>query len=168
MEASRNNIDINLSTTYGVNQTMFIGNSPTPFAILAPQWFWLANARKWMFQNVFKQGSDTLQDTFVTRLFPVFQVFFSSWHELYFHKSSSLMTRPRPSLISSCPCLMTSTIAGDDMRYSVSSFARFFEASRFRDLTAFFIKSSSSEMIWSAPKSSELSCVCMFAMTERF
>ena len=62
----------------------------------------------------------------------------------YFHKSSNSTTLPFPCWRSSCPCFMISTIAGEDMRYSVSSIGRlvltivfFWEAIRFSDLTAF-------------------------------
>jgi len=75
-----------------------------------------------------------------------------------FHKSSSLMTRPRPSSISFWPWRIISTIAGEDMIYSVSSIACFCAVSFLRYLTAFFISPSSSAMILSSWNNSAFSC----------
>lgn len=159
MVSQRKNINVHSPVAYGVNQTMLVCNTTTPQTmLLSLQWFWLTDASKWVLKNISQQRRNTLHNAFISCLLPIFQVFFGSGKELYFHKSSSLITRPRLFLMSSCPCLIISAMAGEDIRYSVSSIACFLAVSLFRDFRAFFIRPSSSAMMLNSRNSSAFSC----------
>lgn len=162
MEAQRKNIDIYHSVTDRIYQPMLVSNTAAPQAMLFTlQRFGLTNSREGMFEYVSKQLRYSLHDTYVTSCFPICQIFFGSGHKLYFHISSSFITRPRPFLISSCPCRIISAIAGEDMRYSVSSIAFFWAVSFLRYLTAFFIRPSSSAIILSSRNNSAFSSIAV-------
>ncbi len=155
MIAQRKNIYVNHTITDGVHQSVLISNATAPNTLQVTfQRFWFANPCKWVLKNIFKQLRDTFHYTFVACSLPVLQVFFSPGHELYFHKSSSLMTRPRPSSISFWPWRIISTIAGEDMIYSVSSIACFWAVNFLRYFTVFFIRPSSWAMMLNSWNSS--------------
>ena len=158
METCRNDIDINPSTTNGVNQVMLIINAAAPFTLFTSKRFRFAYTLKRMLQNVSKQGSNAFQNTCVTSLFPVLQVFCCLGKKRYFHISSNVTTLKLPFFMSSSPLRKISTIAGEDIIYSVSSIARFFADSFLRAFKAFFIKPSSSAMILSSRNNSAFSC----------
>lgn len=160
MVAQRYNINVDSFATDGINQTMLVSYTTRPFSAFSPQRFRLTNPIKRMFHNICQQRRDAFHNTHIPCLFPIFQIFICLWKNYYFHKSSNFTIRPLPFLMSSSPCLRISTIAGDDIMYSVSSIITFFAARRFRDFTAFFIKPSSSDITLSAPKSSEFNCNC--------
>lgn len=158
MVTQRNNINIHLSTTNGINQTILIIYTTTPLAAGSFQCFWFAKTREWMQQNIFKQRSDAFKYACISLFFPLIQVVFSLWKQYYFHISSSFTTRPRPFLMSSSPWRRISTIFGDDMIYSVSSIARFWAVIFLRAFMAFFIMPSSSEMILNSRNNSAFNC----------
>ncbi len=102
---------------------------------------------------------NAFHDFYVTRLLPVVTVFLGFFKQNYFHRSSIATGWKFPSLMSFSPSLTIFSNSVIDIRFS--SFACFCEAIRFKDLTAFFIRPSSPDIVWRAAKSSELSCICM-------
>ena len=90
-------------------------------------------------------------------------VFLSFLKQNYFHKSSIAMGWKFPSAMSFSPWRTMSSSSAIDI--TSASLACFCEAMRLSDLTAFFIRPSSSEITWRAPKSSELSCSCTAVIT---
>ena len=159
MKTHRKDIYIYHAITDGIHQTVFIGNTTAPDTMqVAFQWLRFSNASERMLKNVFQQFCNALHDAFIASCLPIGQVFFSFRHEFYFHISSSLMTRPRPSSMSFSPWRMILTISGEDMIYSVSSIACFFADNFLRYLTAFFIKFSSSAMMLSSRNNSAFNC----------
>lgn len=158
MEAHREDEYINPTFTDGINQSMFVGDASAPFAIRAFQRFWLANTGEWMRLNVFQQFSDAFNDLLITRFNPVFLVSPSLLQKNYFHKSSRAIGVKFPSSISLSPSCKISTMAGEDMMYSVSSIVRFLATILLSAFTAFFIRLSSSDMTCKAAKSSEFNC----------
>ncbi len=166
MEPHRKNIYVHHTITNGVHQSVLISNAAAPYTLhVTFQRLWFANPCKWVLKNIFKQLRYTFHYTFVACCFPVRQVFFSLGHELYFHISSSLMTRPRPSSISFWPWRIISTIAGEDMIYSVSSIAFFWAVSFLRYLTAFFMRPSSSAMMLNSRNSSAFNSNAVISYT---
>ena len=157
------NIHIDKTTAYGIHNPMFVCDSTTPLSICTFKCFWLSNARKRMLQNIGQQCIDAFHDTFVANFFPIGKVFFGLGKNLYFHKSSSLTTRPLPFLISSSPWRRISTISGEDIIYSVSSIACFWAEILFRAFRAFFISPSSSAIMLSSRKSSAFTSIAVIA-----
>ncbi len=158
MSFQRENIDVYLSATDGVNHTVFVSNATAPFTLkIAFQWFRFTQACKWMLLYVFKQGGNALHDLFITCLLPVVTVFLGLLEQNYFHRSSIATGWKLPSAISLSPWRTIFSSSAIDM--GSSDFA-FCAAIRFSERTAFFIKPSSDDMVWRAPKSSELSCIC--------
>lgn len=95
----------------------------------------------------------------------VCQIVFGLWQELYFHISSNAITRPRPILMSSWPCHRISAMAGDDIRYSVSSTA-FLEAVSFlRYFKVLDIKFSSSTMMLNSRSISAFNCTAVIIIS---
>lgn len=93
------------------------------------------------------------------------QIVFGLWQELYFHISSNAITRPRPILMSSWPCHRISAMAGDDIRYSVSSTA-FLEAVSFlRYFKVLDIKFSSSTMMLNSRSISAFNCTAVIIIS---
>ena len=159
MESQGYNVNKNHPIANGIDQAMLIRYTPTPKSLLLSfQRFGLANSCKRMANDILKQGRDTFHNTFVACLLPVLKVFVRPGKEYYFHNSSILTTRPRPFLMSSCPCRITSAMAGEDIRYSVSSIVFFWAAILFNAFNAFFIRPSSSAMILSSRNSSAFNC----------
>ena len=147
MVTQRKNIYVNSTFADRINESVLVVNSTAPFTIGSLQKFRFANARKWMLLNIFKQGSDTFQNSCVRFAFPIIQVFFGLGKQNYFHISSSVTTLPLPSLISSSPLRRISTISGDDIIYSVSSMVLRLAVILLRAFKAFFISPSSSAMM---------------------
>ena len=159
MITQRKNIDINHPITNGIHQTVFVCDAAAPQTMLFSfQWFGFADTSKRMFKNICQQGRDTLHYAFIPCPLPILQIFFGSGKKLYFHISSNLITRPRPFLMSSCPCRIISAIAGEDIRYSVSSIACFFAVNFFRYFTAFCIRLSSSAIMLNSRNNSAFNC----------
>lgn len=157
MAFQRENIDVNLTTTNGVNHTVFVSNATAPFPLeIALQWFRLTQTCKWMLLYVFKQSGNALHDLFITCLLPVVTIFLGLLEQNYFHRSSIATGWKLPSAISSSPWRTISSNSAIDM--ASSDFA-FCAAIRLSERTAFFIRPSSDEMAWRAPKSSVLSCI---------
>ena len=165
MVTQRDYINIDPSTADRINQAVFICDAATPLAICPFQCFRFTDAREWMQLNVFKQVPNTLQNTLVTDTFPILKVDIGLWKKDYFHISSNVTTRPRPFLMSSSPWRRISTIAGDDMIYSVSSIACFLAESFLRYFKAFCIRLSSSAMILSSRKSSAFICSAVIILS---
>ena len=162
MVSQRKNIYIDSATANGINQPMLIGNMAAPKATqITLQRFRLSDSSERVCLYVSKQGSYSFQNASLAVLLPIQEIFVGLGEKNYFHISSSVTTLPFPFLISSCPCRMISAIAGEDIRYSVSSIACFWATIFFRALTAFLISPSSSDITCKAPKSSELSCNCI-------
>lgn len=158
MKTQREYIDINHSAADRIHQTVLIGNAAAPKAMLFTlQRLWLADSCKRMFKNVCKQSRNSLHDSLVASTLPISQILVRFGKKLYFHKSSSLTVRPRPSSISFCPWRMTSAIAGEDIKYSVSSIACFLAVNFLRYFTAFFIRFSSSAMMLNSRNNSAFS-----------
>jgi len=159
MITKRKDINIDHSITDGIYQPMFVSNATAPDPLqITFQRLWFTNTRKWVLKNVFKQLRYAFHNSLIACRLPICQILFGFRHQLYFHKSSSLMTRPRPSSISFWPWRKISTIAGEDMIYSVSSIACFCAVNFLRYLTAFFISPSSSAMMLSSRNNSAFSC----------
>ena len=102
---------------------------------------------------------NAIHNLFITRLLPVVTVFLGLLKQNYFHRSSIATGCKLPLAISSSPWR---TISSND---SVSSVFALCAAIRFSERTAFFIRPSSDEMVWRAPKSSALSCICSPVIT---
>ena len=114
MKTHRKDIYIYHAITDGIHQTVFIGNTTAPDTMqVAFQWLRSSNASERMLKNVFQQFCNALHDAFIASCLPIGQVFFSFRHEFYFHISSSLMTRPRPSSMSFSPWRMTAFNCND-------------------------------------------------------
>ena len=76
MIPQRDNVNVNHPTGDGVHQAMLVSNPSAPKPVLLTfQRLWLADARKWMFLDVFKQVGDALHDTLVARPLPILAVF---------------------------------------------------------------------------------------------
>ena len=158
MVSQRENIYVNSTFADRIDKSMFVVNSTAPFTIGSLQKFRLANTRKWMLQNVSKQGSNALQNTCVACLLPVLQVLCCLGKKCYFHTSSNDTTLKLPFLMSSSPWRRISTMAGDDIIYSVSSIACFLAVILLRAFKAFFISPSSSAMMLNSRSSSAFNC----------
>ena len=152
-------IDINHAIADGIHQTVLICDASAPKTLLiAFQGFGLPYSSEGMVKDICKQRRYPFHDTLVACFLPVFQIFLCFGKKLYFHISSSLMTRPRPFFMSSWPCRIISAIAGEDIKYSVSSIACFLAVNFLRYFTAFCIKLSSSAMMLNSRKSSAVNC----------
>ena len=156
MVTHREYIYIDSTAADRIDQTMFVRNSTTPFPlVVALKWFRFSYTSKGMLLNVLKQLSNAFHDFCITQLLPIVTVFLGFCEQYYFHKSSIDITEKLPFLMSSSPCLIIS---------SNSSFGRIFsfiilcEVIRFKALSAFFIKPSSSAMMLSSRNSSAFSC----------
>ena len=166
MESQRKHIDINHAVANGINQAVLIGDAAAPKTMqLSLQWLGFSYACKGMLKDVSKQLCDALHNALIAYCFLIRQVLLCPGHKLYFHKSSSFITWPRPFLMSSSPWRRISTIAGEDMIYSVSSIACFLAESFLRYFTAFFIRLSSSAMILSSRKSSAFICSAVIILS---
>ena len=161
MVTQRDYINIYSSTVDRVHQAVFISDAPTPFAICPFQSLGFTDTRKRMHLNVFKQIPDTFQNACIACSLPIFKVGIGLRKKYYFHISSNVTTRPRPFLMSSSPCCKISTIAGEDMIYSVSSIVCFLADNFLRYLTAFFISPSSSAMILSSRNNSAFNSIAV-------
>ena len=158
MTFQREHIDVYSATADGVNHAVLISDAATPLALeIAFQWLWLTKTSKRVLLNVGKQSPDTLENTYILGAFPVLQMFRRLRKYGYFHISSKVITLKLPFFMSSSPWR---TISSNSAIDKVSSDFVFCAAIRFSERTAFFIKPSSDDMVWSAPKSSELSCIC--------
>ena len=167
MTLQRKDIDIYAATADRVNHTVLIGDATTPFALkVSLQRLWLAQSREWMLFNVLQQCADALHDFHVTRLQPIITVLPGLLQQDYFHRSSMSMGWKFPSAMSFSPWRTISSNSAIDIRFS--SLACFWEAIRLSDLTAFFIRPSSPDIVWRAPKSSALSCICTAVIKRYF
>lgn len=161
MSLQRENIHVNSATTDGVDHTMLVGNATTPFALkISLQWFRFAKSCKRVFLDILQQRGNALHDFIVTCLLPVVAVFLGLFEQYYFHRSSIATGSKLPLAISCSPWRTMSSNSAID----ISAF--FCEAIRLSDLTAFRIRPSSSDMVWRAPKSSALSCICTAVITQ--
>ena len=152
-------IDIDHTAADGIHQTMLVCNSAAPQSMLLSfEWLWFTFTCERMFKNVSKQRRNTLHYPSIVGLLPILQILVSLGKKDYFHKSSNLTIRPFPFFISSCPWRMTSAIAGEDIRYSVSSIVCFLADSFLMALRAFFINPSSSAMMLSSRNNSAFNC----------
>lgn len=159
METHRKHIYINHPITDRIHETVFVSNSAAPYTMqVAFQRLWLANASKRVLKNIVKQFCYALHNALIACCFPICQVFVGPGHELYFHISSNLTTRPRPSSMSFCPWRIILTISGEDIMYSVSSIACFWAVNFLRYLTAFFMRFSSSAITLNSRNNSAFSC----------
>ncbi len=158
MESHRKNKNVDTAVTDGIHQTVFICDAATPLTTLPLQRLWLANARKWMTLNVFQQIGNAFQNTLVTSSFPIIPVLLSLFEQNYFHRSSMAIDVKFPSAISFSPWRKISTMAGEDMIYSVSSIACFFAVNFFRYFTAFCIRLSSSAIMLNSRNNSAFNC----------
>ena len=159
-------IYINTTTADGINHAMFISNATTPFALkIALQGFWFTKTCERMLLNILKQGGNALHNLLITCLLPVVAVFLGFLQQNYFHRSSIATGWHFPSAISFSPWF---TISSSSAIVITSALAPFFcKARRLSERTAFFIKPSSPDMVWSAPKSSALSRICTAVITFR-
>ena len=152
-----------------VNHAMFVSDAARPFPLMVTlQGLWFSNACKRMLLNIVKQSCNALHDSHIACLLPVFMVFPCLLQQNYFHKSSMAMGFRFPLAISSSPSRRILSSSADDMRFSSASLAIFMVARRFRDFTAFFIKPSSPEITWRAPKRSEFNCNCIAVIVVSF
>lgn len=92
MTLHRKNIDVDTTTTNGINHTVLIRDATTPFALkITLQRLWLTKSRKGVQLNVFQQFCNALHDFHISRLLPIVIVLTGFRKQYYFHRSSIAM-----------------------------------------------------------------------------
>ena len=120
MRTKRENINVNHSIAYGINESMLFINASAPLALQRPfKRFGLSDSCKRMLHNVGKQCADALHYFLVAYLLPIIAVAKSFFKQYYFHSSSSLMGVTSPRAICSSPSRRIFIISGDARIISV-------------------------------------------------